>query len=479
MSNQQSPISQINNSYNDQIDTIALRCEDTSLLPEHSDKNKQYNIISPRLSYWINIQRCWMCIIVIVAHITPSSYYEKSIATALIPHPFVAHGRAAVRMFFVFAAIFSMNSVQNLYEKHQDSTKQFTKALLYQYTKRYFQTHGILLVLGLGYAPFLYWVFGENGRDVYYIPWRQYKRYWLTWFLPVYLPWRDEGAQYISGSAWFNQQLTNNEFFFYCFFYLGYFLKKIVSNQLVWVIVFQVVTTIITNLLEELAPGCRYIRNYCFGVGCYWFRYILTSTKYGQSIIQLSYSKCNQLLVYRWIITIFFIYLWLFMCRLPGNIPQWAHVPYSIFLMCDLIPFPKFTPFWQTIIDEISRLLMPIYILHYAFINHAAPRNFPYVTALNQEIENNHSWINAFSSWIYLLIFGMLSYPLWFMQRPLEVFPVWLKQVVEKKHLKDMKKFKVDLALSAIGLVSALVLVVLAQSDVFGHDFVDLPPLWK
>ncbi|CAL5998287.1 Conserved_hypothetical protein [Hexamita inflata] len=149
MSNQQSPISQINNSNNDQIDTIALRCEDTSLLPEHSDKNKQYNIISPRLSYWINIQRCWMCIIVIVAHITPSSYYEKSIATALIPHPFVAHGRAAVRMFFVFAAIFSMNSMQNLYEKHQDSTKQFTKALLYQYTKRYFQTHGILLVLGL------------------------------------------------------------------------------------------------------------------------------------------------------------------------------------------------------------------------------------------------------------------------------------------------------------------------------------------
>ncbi|CAL5998285.1 Conserved_hypothetical protein [Hexamita inflata] len=461
------------------IDTVSQEKAD---IKQHQtqviQQSKRYNIISPKLSYWINIQRCWMCIIVIVAHITPYSYTEKSIATALIPHPFVVSGGAAVKVFFVFAAIFSMQTMKLLYETHKQSTKGFIKAFLYQYTKRYFQTHGILLVLGLGYAPFLYWVFGENGRDVYYRPWlAKNSTYWLDWYLPIYLPWRPRNAPSVSESAWFSQQLFNTEFIFYGFFFIGYFLQKLTNKQLFWIIPFLFITFISSLLLELLAPACRDITAYSIGTICYWFRYLLCTTKTGKMLINLAYRKDLRSLIFRWILSVFFIYLWVFMCRCGQG--AWAHVPYSIFLMCDLIPFPKFTPFWQTIIDEISRLLMPIYILHYAFINHAAPRNFPYVTALNQEIENNHSWINALSSWIYLLIFGMLSYPLWFMQRPLEVFPVWLKQVVEKKHLKDMKKFKVDLALSAIGLVSALVLVVLAQSDVFGHDFVDLPPLWK
>ncbi|CAL6107052.1 Conserved_hypothetical protein [Hexamita inflata] len=445
---------------------------------------KRHKIISPRLSYWINIQRCWMCVIVIVSHITPASYYEKSVVTTLIPHPFVAHGKAAVRMYFVFAAIFSMHSVQNLYEIHQNSIKQFTKAIIYQYIKRYFQTHGILLIMGLGYAPFIYWVFGENGRDVYYQPWKQYNRYWLTWFLPVYLPWRDENVHSISGSAWFNQQLANNEFFFYCFYYLGYFMKIVIKKQYVWSIIFLTLIVISSHLLEKFAPGCKYLRNYSFGVVCYWFRFMLTSTKYGQIIIKFSYSKSNKCLVLRWIITIIFIYLWLFMCRIPiivgvADIPQWAHIPYSMFLLFDMIPFPRFTPFWQTIINEMSRLLMPIYILHYAFLEQAAPKNFPYITALNQQIENNHSWINAFSSWIYLLIFGMLSYPLWFIQRPLEILPVWVKLIVEKQLVKNIKTFKINIILSFIGLTTGAILAVLVQSDVFGHDFVGKPPLQK
>ncbi|CAL6079056.1 Conserved_hypothetical protein [Hexamita inflata] len=103
-------------------------------------KVQRINVISPRLSYWINVQRCLMCIIVIVSHITPMSYEEKSIFTALIQHPFVANGRACVQVFFTFAAIFSMHSMLGLYEKHQNSTKDFTKAFLFQYIKRYFST---------------------------------------------------------------------------------------------------------------------------------------------------------------------------------------------------------------------------------------------------------------------------------------------------------------------------------------------------
>ncbi|CAL6011045.1 Hypothetical_protein [Hexamita inflata] len=39
----------------------------------HNKIQQRFNIISPRLSYWINIQRCWMCMIVLVSHITPYS----------------------------------------------------------------------------------------------------------------------------------------------------------------------------------------------------------------------------------------------------------------------------------------------------------------------------------------------------------------------------------------------------------------------
>ncbi|CAL6013894.1 Hypothetical_protein [Hexamita inflata] len=124
---------------------------------------------------------------------------------------------------------------------------------------------------------------------------------------------------------------------------------------------------------------------------------------------------------------------------------------------------------------------MPIYIIHHPFLKEAAPRYFPYVTALTLSIENNHSWINAFSSWMYLCLFGMLAYPLWFMQRPLEVLPVWLKtkSLKDKTHLKNKKQFQIDLMLSFTGLTAVVILVALAQSDVFGHGHVDLPPLWK
>ncbi|CAL6025988.1 Conserved_hypothetical protein [Hexamita inflata] len=261
-------------------------------------KQKRTNLVSPRLSYWINVHRCLMCIIVLVSHITPKSYYEKSVATALIPHPFVANGRACVRVFFVFAAIFSMHSMLGLYEKHKNSAKEFTKAFLFQYVKRYFSTHAVLFVFGLGYAPFLYYVFGENGRDVYY-NWRDSKRYWLVWYLPVYLPWRPTETEHISMSAWFSQQLVNVEFFFYCFYFLGYFFKKMFVHQGKWGVSFIIIVTISTYLLQELAPGCDFMSNYCCGVACYLLRLMFCSTDRGKKIINFAYCKDTKILVAR------------------------------------------------------------------------------------------------------------------------------------------------------------------------------------
>ncbi|CAL6025565.1 Conserved_hypothetical protein [Hexamita inflata] len=464
-------------------DTLTVGSQDDlrKLQPESnakpSKKPKRSNVISPRLSYWINIQRCLMCIIVIVSHITPKSYDEQSIATALIPHPFVANGRSCVRVFFSFAAIFSMQSMLGLYEKHKNSTKDFTKAFLFQYIKRYFSTHAVLLVFGLGYAPFLYYVFGENGRDVYY-NWRDSKvRYWLLWYLPVYLPQRPTDTEYISVSCWFSQQLVNVEFFFYCFYYLGYFFKNMFVHQGKWGASYIFIITVATCLLQVFLPGCRNMRDYCFGVACYLIRLMICSTEKGQKIINFAYCKDTKILIIRWALSIFFLYLWLFMCR--TIVTKFAHFPFCLFLMFDVVPFPKFNTFWQKVIDEMSRLLMPIYILHHPFLKEAAPRYFPYVTALTQNIANNHCWINAFSSWMYLCLFGMLSYPLWFVQRPLEVLPVWLKSLKDKSYLKNKKKFQIDLVLSFIGIAVIVILIALAQSDVFGHDHVDLPPLWK
>ncbi|CAL6005688.1 Hypothetical_protein [Hexamita inflata] len=232
-------------------------------------------------------------------------------------------------------------------------------------------------------------------------------------------------------------------------------------------------------IMELQCPGCKHMITYGIGVLFYWFRVIICSTKVGKQVIEQAYNKDTKSLIYRWIISMVFIQLWLFMCRINNGPQQFAQVPFCFFLMFDLIPFPKFNAFWQKIINEITRLSMPIYILHYSFLEKAAPRNFPYITALNQNIEVNHSWINAFSSWLYLLIFGMLSYPLWFMQRPLEVLPVWIKSIVEKKHFKNKKQFIIDLVLSFVGLLVSIILIILAQTDVFGHDFVEKPPLQR
>ncbi|CAL5979173.1 Hypothetical_protein [Hexamita inflata] len=172
------------------------------------------------------------------------------------------------------------------------------------------------------------------------------------------------------------------------------------------------------------------------------------------------------------------------MCRIYNNktthdTPAYfAHIPFSVFLVFDLIPFPKFTPFWQKIVNEMSRLQMQIFLVHHPFLKEAGPRNFPYISAINQLIQENHTWINMFSSWIYLLIFGMLSYPLWFMQRPLEVMPVWIKSVADKSYKKD-KQFKQNIVLSFVGIIMGIILIAVAQSDVYGHDFVPAPPLWK
>ncbi|CAL6079058.1 Hypothetical_protein [Hexamita inflata] len=244
-----------------------------------------------------------------------------------------------------------------------------------------------------------------------------------------------------------------------------------------WGVSFIIIIFVTSSLLDVFAPGCGHMCDYCLGIGCYLLRLMICSTEKGKKIIDFAYNKDAKILVIRWTLSIFFFYLWLFMSRTIVTVV--AHVPFCMFLMFDLIPFPRFNAFWQKVIDEISRLLMPIYIIHHPFLKEAAPRYLPFVTALTQSIENNHSWINAFSSWMYLCLFGMLSYPLWFMQRPLEVLPVWLKSLKDKTHLKNKKQFQIDLVLSFTGLTAAVILIALAQSDVFGHGHVDLPPLWK
>ncbi|CAL6043031.1 Hypothetical_protein [Hexamita inflata] len=114
---------------------------------------------------------------------------------------------------------------------------------------------------------------------------------------------------------------------------------------------------------------------------------MICSTEKGQKIINFTYCKDTKILIIRWALSIFFLYLWLFMCR--TIVTKFAHFPFCLFLMFDVVPFPRFNAFWQKVIDEMSRLLMPIYILHHPFLKEAAPRYFPYVTALTQNIQNN------------------------------------------------------------------------------------------
>ncbi|CAL6060383.1 Conserved_hypothetical protein [Hexamita inflata] len=444
----------------------------------HNKIQQRFNIISPRLSYWINIQRCWMCMIVLVSHITPYSVQIGKFDP--FPHPFSSNGRATVRLFFVFSSFFTMNSIKPILTLN--SFKQFVLQFSYFYIKRYFHSRAILFVFGLGYAPFLYFFFGENGRVTYH---SHTAEFWKVWFLPFYSG-RPSLTQTVSGSAWFSQQLFNVETVYFVLICILFVIRclwqkifsnrtknKITKDNYYNIFVILVVFTAISNRINA---HCDFMNEYCFGVWCYWLREWICKDK---RIVQFAYCKTKINIVIRYIISCACIYTWLTMCRKKGWTQKYAHIPYGIFIMLDFVPFPRFNSFWQKIIDEISRLLMPIYIVHHPFLREAAPKYFPYLSAYHWQVEYNDNWLNLFAAWIYLLIFVMLSYPLWFIQRPLEMFPVWIKSIVDKKYLVKTKQFIKDIILSTIGLSITAILISLAQLDYFGHDFVDLPNPWK
>ena len=60
----------------------------------------------------------------------------------------------------------------------------------------------VLVTFSLGYAPLLYWVFGDKTRDVYYTCPRT-SQFWIDTLVPIYWDPRGRSAGCVSGAAWF------------------------------------------------------------------------------------------------------------------------------------------------------------------------------------------------------------------------------------------------------------------------------------
>lgn len=72
----------------------------------------------------------------------------------------------------------------------------------------------------------------------------------------------------------------------------------------------------------------------------------------------------------------------------------------------------------------------------------------------------------------------LLAYPLWCLQRPLECFPIYFKDF-KKNFKKDKKTTLTNLYMGIALVVADIVIIAVAQADVYGHDKVSQSSLWN
>ncbi|CAL6020409.1 Conserved_hypothetical protein [Hexamita inflata] len=454
-------------------------------------KLERYNILSKRMSYWINIFRTIVMIQVMAFHYSykvtkgygqqafcdiinvPKDKCTRSWLEILLPHPLVGYGSACTCFFFAMAGFFSQMKFEQLYEKHRDNTKKFLSQFVYQYVKRYMQMHAVLFVFGLGYGGFLYFVFGENGRDVYYNGPRM-PGYWMAYYFPFYWPGRVLKYQdYVSGSSWFSLSLMNVEFVFYMVYLLSYFIRKQINPGFLYSLVYLAVLTTGLTLFYQLYKGDTDIDAnlyYLGGLWLYWARKWYVDSKVGRKAIDFVYTKEGQ--ITRIVLFTVLIYAWLVISRIEYH----SGMAFILLpLLFDTLPAYEFKGLFKSFFKEMNRLGMAFYILHNPFIMTAMPKYFPAIMPKSLNGINSIT-TNWFVAWWYVLIFAGLSYPLWFMLQPFECCLDFFKNF--KKNKDNKKKFWANISLSIISLSVTATLIVLVQTDTFGHDYVPPPETW-
>lgn len=283
--------------------------------------------------------------------------------------------------------------------------------------------HAILFLFGLGYAPLMYTVFGEHGRDVYYEGPRTL-RYWLDLYLPVYRRNRCiKSAAFVSGSVWFSSSLANVEFIFYVLFFVNFLIRRKFGHRFSFdicaILVLAVVFVVVFNLYYEFDRFLDSNVYYLVGIACYYMRKFLTEESIGIKItdrINVMDKKAKT------VIAILFCYVWLVVSRIEYHISMmFIWIP----LVLDLFPDFRIKKF-KMFFDEMKRLNMLIYISNFPFLYEATPRGWPEIVPRDLSTLNSIS-ISTLISWLLTLQHMMLAYPLWFMLRPLENFPTFIR----------------------------------------------------
>lgn len=351
------------------------------------------------------------------------------------------------------------------------SLKNFTKSMFFQYFKRYLQIHSILLLFGLGYAPLMYTIFGEHGRDVYYEGPRTL-RYWLDNFIPIY--WRNRCVQSslkIAGSAWYSNSLTNVEFIFYCLFYLNYIVRRRFGHSYAFdfmaILVLAGVFLYVYNRHFEFDRFLDSNIYYVVGIACYYLRKYITEEPIGIIITERIFSIKSRT---RILFVILCCYLWLVVSRINCQISMlFIWIP----LVFDLFPNYRIKKF-KLFFNEMKRLGMTIYISHFPFLYEATPRGWPEILPKDLNTINSIS-MNWLISWMLPLQHMLIAYPLWFLLRPLENFLPFFRDF--SKNIKNAQKRREclnNLVLGLLIIIVDLVLIILAQTDFYGHEKVAL-----
>lgn len=248
------------------------------------------------------------------------------------------------------------------------------------------------------------------------------------------------------------------EFIFYLIFFTNYFIrrkinsvKNVVTLYSLEIVILSLIFVLSIIFVNERGDNCYYLGGVCFFLG----RYILINTSKGKKVIEFAYSPQRKYVYSKYALLSIFVYIWLVVSRLC---PPAGLVFMLVPIVFDLLPpnLPKGCDFF---IKEFNRLQMPIYILHSTFMIEPIPRGFPMIRPADSTFINP-CYASWFIAWQLPFLYMMLSYPAWFINRPLELLPILIK---------DRKKYtKQDWMWFGVGGCLNVVLIILTQTYTFG-----------
>ena len=210
---------------------------------------------------------------------------------------------------------------------------------------------------------------------------------------------------------------------------------------------------------------------YVSGFVVYWLRDFFSQHFVGQRIVK--YIQKRKPLMY--LITVSSVYFW----EVSGKLHHRDVLHYAVFIpfILDCIPFPHFSGLIQKYIDVQNKCYSCSYIAHHSFMKRANARFWPNLYPKQLRGVSQIAYSFAYS-WILSLQMLLLTIPLYYLQRPIEMFPMFARYC-RKMFKKNWEKVVQDVIVAIVLLNIQLFLFYLLKQNKWGSFPIGSPRFWE